>query len=89
MWDETRIELLTCCSQAAIRLSIRSRQRPSRQQRAERLRQPPPDDAAETDAAPEELDELDWKRQLLDRLLSMPPDGFERLANGSSERRAS
>ncbi len=49
-------------------------------QRAERLRQPPPDDAAETDAAPEELDELDWKRQLLDRLLSMPPDGFERLA---------
>lgn len=32
------------------------------------------------DELPEELEELDWKRQLLGRLIAMSPDGFERLA---------
>lgn len=49
-------------------------------QRAERLGQQPPDGAVEDDEVPDELDELDWKRQLLDRLMSMSPDGFERLS---------
>lgn len=32
------------------------------------------------DELPEGLEDLDWKRQLLDRLIAMSPDGFERLA---------
>ncbi len=32
------------------------------------------------DEVPEEIQELSWKQQLLERLMAMPPDGFERLS---------
>ena len=49
------------------------------QLRAERERRRPAQAAGDT-GAPEEETERTWKEDLLDRLLALPPQGFERLA---------
>jgi restriction system protein len=48
-----------------------------RHERRERRERTPPDDLIDGE---DELGEQDWKQRLLDVLLGMPPDGFERLA---------